>query len=340
MREKVKQVYLVPLVAVLLIAMVAIGCTPSEAPEEPIKLRYTTGMTPSHYFCSEVMPYFEKQVEERTNGRVEVELYPGGELYSYQDGMDACVAGTVEMGLASAGQWSGYNPVYSFSDYFLIMEDIDQFVRARDAIHPIMESLFEEHNIKLLCYSIYGSNSLGSKMPIESLDDLRGMKIRAPVPGMLDSLEAWGATPANVAAAEVYDALSKGAIDAAVTSWASFENRKFYEVVDYFTGPIGESVWVNYMNMDTWNSLPSDIQSTIMDVCLEMEEQSLDLMKSYDAGHIAALEEAGTVHIMTKEEVAEWREPLLPVYDAWIQQCADAGYGDQAEQIMEALKAA
>ena len=138
----------------------------------------------------------------------------------------------------------------------------------------------------------------------------------------------------------MYDALDKGAIDAAVTSWASFYNRKFYEVVDHFVGPIWWTVWVNFMNLDTWNSLPKDIQDTILEVSAEVEAQSLGLMKSTDENHIAELGKLGTVKILTAQEKAAWGEPLKPVYASWLQQCADAGYGDQASQIMAALEAA
>lgn len=339
MKNKVLVVFL----ALALVALPLFGACAKPAPPpapEPIKLRFYTGMTPAHYFSADLMTFFAKEVEKRTEGRVEVELYPGKELYGYLDGIDATVAGAVEMGLTAVGHWGGYNPVFQFTDYFLIIEDNDHWFRARDAVHPILEALYEEQNVKLLHYSAYGGNAIGSKVFIEKLGDMKGLKIRAPVPGALASLEGWGATPAKVAAAEVYDALAKGAIDAAVTSWASFYTRKFYEVVDHFVGPIWWTVWVTFMNLDTWNSLPKDIQATIMEVSAEVEAQSLELAKSFDEMALAELRKVGTVKILTAQEKAVWAEPLKPIYDAWLEQSAAAGYGDQAKQIIAALNKA
>lgn len=334
------KILLISLALILPLVPIFTACAPAPSPAEPVKLRFFTGMTPSHYFSADLMTFFAEEVEKRTQGRVEVELYPGKELYSYLDGIDATVAGAVEMGLTAVGHWGGYNPVFQFTDYFLIIDDNDHWFRARDMVRPILEALYEEQNVKLLNYSAYGGNSIGSKVPIETLEDMKGLKIRAPVPGALASLEGWGATPAKVAAAEVYDALAKGAIDAAVTSWASFYTRKFYEVVDHFVGPIWWTVWVTFMNLDTWNSLPKDIQATIMEVSAEVEAQSLGLAKSFDEMALAELRKVGTVKILTTAEKAVWAEPLKPIYDAWLEQSAAAGYGDQAKQIIAALNKA
>ena len=67
-------------------------------------------------------------------------------------------------------------------------------------------------------------------------------------------------TPTKIAAAEVYDAMGKGAIDAVVSSWGSMYSRKFYEVSNEFFGPIWWTVWVNFINIGTWNNLSPEIQ--------------------------------------------------------------------------------
>ena len=304
------------------------------------KLRYFTGMTPSHYFCSDLMPYFVAEVEKRTNGRVKVELYPGGQLFGYQDGIDAATMGAVEMGLTSAGQWGGHNPVFKFSDYFLLIEDMDHWFRARDLVHPILDELYQKKNVKLLYYSAYGANGICSLSPIESLDAIKGLKVRAPVPGAFDCLEAWGAVSAKVAAAEVYDALGKRAIDAAVSSWGVMYSRKFYEVAKHFVGPLWWTVWINFIDVGTWNRMPDDIKQVILEVSRETEEKSLGLMRSYDEKSLAQLREVGSLKLLTGEEKKEWVKPLQPVYEAWVKECARAGFGDQAAKILEALNQA
>lgn len=305
--------------------------------DDTITLRFFTGMTPSHYFSSELLPFFAEEVEKRTDGRVKVETYPGGQLFGYRDGIDAATMGAVEMGLTAAGHWGGHNPVLKFSDYFLLIEDMDHWFRARDEVHPILNSVFEKKNVKVLFYSAYGGNGICGSKPIDDLDDIKGMKVRAPVPGALTCLKAWGATPAKVAAAEVYDAMGKGAIDACVSSWGSMYSRKYYEVSDHFFGPIWWTVWTNFINLGTWNRLPADVQEILLEVGRETEERSLRIMKEYDQKALAKLQEVGTLKVLTSEEKDVWREPLEPAYEAWVEECEKEGFGEEARGIIKAL---
>ena len=108
-------------------------------------------MTASHYFSSDLLPFFAKEVEKRTKGNVKVGVYPGGQLFGYRNGTDATTMGAVEMGLTAIGHWGGHNPVFSFSDYFLLIDDMDHWFRARDDIHSVLEPLFQK---KMSSFSI------------------------------------------------------------------------------------------------------------------------------------------------------------------------------------------
>jgi TRAP-type C4-dicarboxylate transport system substrate-binding protein len=324
------------LVIFWLFCLITLNCYASDT----ITLRFFTGMTPSHYFSSELLPYFAEEVEKRTDGRVKVEVYPGGQLFGYRDGIDAATMGAVEMGLTAAGHWGGHNPVFKFSDYFLFIEDMDHWFRAREDVHPILNSVFEQKNVKVLFYSAYGGNGICSSKRIDSLSDIEGMKVRAPVPGALACLETWGATPAKIAAAEVYDALGKGAIDACVSSWGSMFSRKYYEVSEYFIGPIWWTVWVNFIHLGTWNSLPADVRDVILEVGKETEERSLGIMKAYDEKSLAKLREVGKLTTLGSEEKTAWGEPLRATYESWVEECEGKGFGKEARGIMKALDSA
>jgi TRAP-type C4-dicarboxylate transport system substrate-binding protein len=335
MKKVTQHTYLVGIL--MLFAFWALGATSSPA-QEPIKLRYFTGMTASHYYCAKMIPSFMKEIEKRTGGKVKFEFYPGGELYGYMDGMDAAAAGTVDVGLTSIGHWGGYNKIFLCTDFFLFLEDNDHWFRARDTIGPILFPVYEKQNVKVLHYAAYSEGVLGSCKPISKIEDMKGMKIRAPVPGALACIKAWGAIPTRIAAAETYDALSKGAIDANVTGWGSIYARKFYEVQDYYVGPIWQTEWVIFMNLKKWNSLPKDIQEVIREVSRETEELSFKLTKESDENNKAKIKKLGKIiRILTPEEKKQWGQPLKLVYDNWIKECAKVGYGTEANQIMEAL---
>jgi TRAP-type C4-dicarboxylate transport system substrate-binding protein len=324
----------------LFVFVFSVLCADGVTAKDSVTLRFFTGMTPSHYFSSQLMPFFAEEVKKRTNGKVKVEVYPGGQLFGYRDGIDAATMGAVEMGLTSAGMWGGYNPVFKFSDYFLLIEDMDHWFRARDEIHPVLDSLYAKNNVKVLFYSAYGGNGICGKKALKSIDDIKGLKVRAPVPGALACLKTWGATPTKVAAAEVYDAMGKGAIDAVVSSWGSMYSRKFYEVSNEFFGPIWWTVWVNFINIGTWNNLSPEIQKIILEVGKETEQQSLALMKAFDEKSLAKLKEVGNLRTLTPEEKKAWGKPLKKTYDEWVKECTGKGFGKEARKIMEALEKA
>ena len=327
--------YFLLLVAVF--ALSALFSVSNSIAGDSIILRYYTGMPPSHHFASKDMTFFAKEVEKRTQGKVKVQLYPGGQLFSFIEGIDAATMGGVEMGLTSIGHWAGYNPVFQFSDFFLLIEDINHWLKARQKIDEILEPLFKEHNVKILFYSAYGGNSYCGKVPVNTVADFKGLKVRAPVPGALASLKGWGAVPVRISGAEVYDAMAKGAIDGCVTSWSYMNAMKYYEVSQYFVGPFWWTVWVDFINLDAWNRIPEDLQKIILEVSGETQEKSLGWMEDYEDKSLETVRQKGSVKILTEAELAEWKKPLKPVYEKWLEQCADKGYGEQAKAIMKAL---
>ncbi len=324
--------------ALTLFAVLTMGIAiPSTWAGDVYKLRYYTGMPPTHHFCVKDMVYFKEQVEKKTEGRVVVELYPAGQLFTFIEGIDAATMGGVEMGLTSVGHWAGYNPVFKFSDYFLLIEDIDHWGRAKESVDVVLQDLFAKQNVRILYYSAYGGNSICGKKAIRDIKDMKGLKIRGPVPGALESLAAWGASPTRIASSEVYDAIAKGAIDGVVTSWGFMNAQRLYEVSDYYVGPFWWTIWVNFINLDTWDGIPKDLQDIILEVAKDTEGKSLGWMQEYEEESLNLLKSKGEVKILTPEELKAWGEPMKPVYEAWVKECADKGYGEQARQIIQAL---
>jgi TRAP-type C4-dicarboxylate transport system substrate-binding protein len=79
-------------------------------------------------------------------------------------------------------------------------------------------------------------------------------------------------------------------------------SRKYYEVAKHAVGPIWWTVWVNFINLDTWNKLSQENQKILMDVSLATEKRSLGVMKAFDEKSLEKLEQVGTVKILTAQE--------------------------------------
>ncbi len=309
---------------------------PPPAPVEPIKLRYTTGMPPSH-FGSEMMAWEAAEIEKRTGGRVKIEVYTAGELLSYHEAIDAVILGAVDMVVGPIGHWSGRNPTVDFLNIFFLVRSFDQWDRARDPIRPITEGLFDKMGVRFIHFVGNGFGGIASNMPLNKVEDFKGLKIRAPTAALLDCVEAMDAVPVRLAGAEVYDALGKKAVDGAVSGWPTFVARKYYEVAEYFVGSVWMSSYGAQMSQDAWNRLPKDIQQIVTEVFMEAEERSLVAMRASDKESIDFLAERTTVKILTPEEIEEWAVVFEPLYDAYLKKGTEAGFETEARQILDAL---
>lgn len=338
MRKQTRNIFVVMLV--LPIAATLLMSAPIVAFGQSIKIRYSSDLPSKHYVSAKMMPSFAEKIQERTGDRVKIELYSGGELYKSRESIEAVTMGAIEMAHCSLGHWAGRNPIFEFTNLFFMLKSDERWEKARDDVFLILDPLFEKYNTKLLHFIAYGGVCIHSRVPIKKNSDFKGLKLRGGTKGHKDSIVALGATPASIAAAEVYDAVSKGAIDGATAGWSSFLARKLYEVSKYGLGPvIGIDPWPAYMNLGVWKRLPSDVKKIIMEVSEEIEKDTLNEKIISDTNSMKELHERGvTLTMIPIEEIEKWETLLEPVYEDWLKRCEAAGYGREAKKIMEAIR--
>jgi len=336
MKKTGKAFYL--LIAICLVVFIVVLSYAEAAPQKKAKLRLSCGLPITHFF-TEAMEFFKKEVEAGTNGLVKVETYPGAELYKHKDVVRLLPSGGVEMGIVSASHLVGLNLVGNIGGYYFLLKNGDQWFKARDTVMPIVDKLYNKHNIKILVPLYYGEAAFGAKKLIKMPADAKGLRLRAPSRAHFDCFKAWGAVGASLAAGEVYDALGKGAIDGACTGWSSHGARAHYEVTKYFSGPTMFSTWYLMMNLDTWNGFPKDTQKIIAQAAEKTEQFTKKRVEAEDNKWITKIKESGaTVHLFTPEELAAWTEATKPIFNKWLAECTKAGYGDEINKVLKALE--
>ena len=159
--------------------------------------------------------------------------------------------------------------------------------------------------------------------PVETLENLRGLKIRSPGPITNNLLEALGTTPVSMPINEVYDSLERGVVDGLVTPYSAITSFGLNEVLGHSTQvPIYVSTLFLVMNKQTWQDLSSDDQEVVNQMA--GEELSLQGARAYEeereAG-IEKLEESGVeIHELSEAEFASWREAGERVISEWIEE--------------------
>lgn len=296
----------------------------AQAGEKPIVLRYA-GNFPIKHFMTRMMQDWAKLVEQRSNNRVKIEIYPAGQLYTDKDLDRALVSGAVDLGQAMANVLAGISPAMHILDFAMVFDDWDHF----DKIYhtgggfKITDDEAREHNMKEVFLMPYG-NTLGPltyKKKVVTHQDLKGLKIRAMGGNMALALQALGATPVFLSSGEVYQALQRGTIDGAVSGLTSMHERAWGEVTKY--------LWELYFcpttcghtvaNLNSWNKLPPDIQKIMLDTGRELEmKYRRDVMDKENAEAREGLIKKGVeIIVPSAKEVATCVELVKPIHEEW-----------------------
>jgi TRAP-type C4-dicarboxylate transport system substrate-binding protein len=317
-----KQKLLVAVVVMLTIGWCLTGY--ATAAERPIVLRYA-GNFPIKHFMTRMMQDWAKLVEERSNHRVKIEIYPAAQLYSDKDLDRALVSGAVDLGQAMANVLAGISPAMHILDFAMVFDDWDHFDRVyhTGGGFKIMDDEAREHNMKEVFIMPYG-NTLGpitAKKKVVTHEDLKGLKIRAMGGNIALALKALGTTPVFLSSGEVYQALQRGTIDGAVSGLTSMHERAWGEVTKY--------LWELYFcpttcghtvaNLNSWNKLPPDIQKIMLNTGreLEMKYRKDVMVKENEEARAALIKKGVEIIVPSPKEVATCVELVKPIIDEW-----------------------
>lgn len=295
-------------VPILMSACAAEEAAPAPAPAKPaevMKWRMQVLLGAGMWACDVGMNYFADTVREASDGRIDITVYGAGILVPSAEILEAVGTGTIEIGLGTGAYWSGTIPVgqiehhvpFAMRNYM----EMDSLWRDKGWLELFREA-YAPHNAYFLGVIITAGNAVISTKPINSLDDMRKLKIRTASPGA-DILKKVGVPIVFVPGGEIYTALATGVIDGATWGAATSERDiKLYEVAKYFlktySGDIASECMI--VNLDEWNALPDDLKA---DLALA-EAAANDLrMRHYYVTEMTALKEMVDQHGVTVTEL-------------------------------------
>jgi tripartite ATP-independent transporter DctP family solute receptor len=313
--------------------VLGIGILPAGAANPEITLRFAGNLPVTHHITRSQEVY-AKLVAEKTKGRVKVEVYPAGQLLSDKDLLRALPAGAVDMGEVTCAQWTGIVPLWMFLDLTLYFKDRAHWHRVMDSeVGEMLRHEFDgKSGVKLLYWMDFGSSANAMKMPIRTLEDFKGKRIRATGEIILEALKALGAAPVYLGGGEVYMALQRGTIDGANTGISSIAERKHYEVTKHLVLPdMTLGMFAALINKKKWDSLPPDIQKAMTEAAEEARKWTRNECEKVDVESLALLKEKGMeIYDPPEKEKARWREACKPLQDLFVKRA-----GDKAKVILE-----
>jgi len=286
---------------------------------EPIVIKFSHVVAPDTP-KGRAADHFKKLAEERTKGRVKVEVYPNSQLYKDREEMEALQLGAVQMLAPSLAKF-GPLGVRSFELFDLpyIFPNKETLYRVMDGdIGAKLFNLLEAKGIKGLAFWDNGFKQMSANKPMKTVEDFKGLKMRIQSSKVLEAqMKALGANPQVMAFSEVYSALQQGVVDGTENPMSNLYTQKMHEVQKHLTlsdhGYLGYAVIVN---KGFWDGLPADVRATLEKAMQDTTVFERKIAQEENDEALAKVKAAGTTQIYTlpyKDRVV-WQQALLPVH--------------------------
>lgn len=269
-----------------------------------ITLRAVTYMPSSKFEDSMVMfKSWADKVKAKSDGKVEVKIIGGPEVFPVGDQVNAASKGLVDVVLTFTSHASQVPEVNTIG-----LSDITPQEERQNGYFDLLDESHHKINLKLIGRASTNSGFfIFSRKPINDLDDFKGMKIRSHA-GYNSIFKAVGASPVGIGISEIYSALERNLVDAAPYNLFVYD-MGINEVTKY---ALSNSFWPSHttiilMNKKKYDSLPEDIQKVLMDAQIENEAEMPEKVAALKAEERGKLEAAGmTFTELPPDDAKQW----------------------------------
>lgn len=268
------------------------------------------------------------EVGKRTNGRIKVNLHPGGTMVPPAQTFDSVVNKIIDVGHAGTNVNPGRFPVLQVMD--LPLHHTSAYAASTLAMELVKSFKPKEFSSVKVLFMLSGPpNYIMTKKPIRTLEQLKGTKLRVLGPAQVDFAKALGAVPVVIGPTDVYDALSKGVAEGVISDVVALYTFKFGDILKNIT-ELGENSLLMtgfiVMNLDRWNSLPPDVKQIIDKLSLEYMEKISKLWdKRKQEAYDRAKSEGYTFIKLSNEEQAKWTKSVAPILDQYVKSVSEKG---------------
>lgn len=287
----------------------------------------------NHPLCQGIAKFGEI-LEEKSQGRIKLELFYSGALGDKATTVQGLQTGTIDGAMLMSGVIADYGcdklGVFTLPYLFDSVDHARAFEKS-DAGKALLDTV-QSSGTSIVCIGAYqesARNYFFTKKRVEKPEDMKNMLIRCQEGSIYyDAVEAIGASAQSVAFSELYSALQSGVVDGAEQPLSGFVNNAFQEVSDYYVLDQHEtSPNLILFSEVTWNQLGAEDQQMIRESLEESVGFFEELSDSKDQEYLKTIEESGTEVIAVN--VADWQAACSSVYDK---------YGAEYSEIIDQIK--
>ncbi|MBT9495222.1 MAG: TRAP transporter substrate-binding protein [Paucibacter sp.] len=263
---------------------------------------------------------FKELVEQRSAGKVKVELFPNSQLYKDKEELEALQLGAVQMLAPSLAKF-GPLGVKDFEVFDLpfMFKNTAAFRAVTEG--PVGADLFkklEPKGIKGLAYWDNGATVMSANKPLRAVSDFKGLKMRIQSSKVLDAqMRTLGAIPQVMAFSELYQALQTGVVDGTEGTPSNYYTQRIFEVQKHISiSNHGHLAYAVIVNKKFWDGLPADVRAMLEGAMKDSSTYANAIAQTENAVALERIKASGksTVYTLSEAQSDEWKRALMPVH--------------------------
>jgi C4-dicarboxylate-binding protein DctP len=312
-------------IAKRLLATAAVGCglglgaMQSAIAQTPIIIKFSHVVAPDTP-KGKGADRFKQLLEERSKGRVKVEIYPNSQLYKDKEELEALQLGSVQMLAPSLAKFGplGVKEFEVFDLPFIFKDEASFRAVTSGKTGADLFAKLEPKGIKGLAYWDNGFHIMSANKPLHTVADFKGLKMRIQSSKVLDAqMRALGALPQVMAFSELYQALQSGVVDGTEGVPSNFFTQKIYEVQKHMTiSNHGHLAYALIINKKFYDGLPADIRAALESAVKDSTIYANEIATSENASALEKISASkkSTIYTPTPAELNDWKKALMPVH--------------------------
>ncbi|HXV82477.1 MAG TPA: TRAP transporter substrate-binding protein [Candidatus Binatia bacterium] len=285
----------------------------------------------------------KKELEEKSKGRIKVTIHPGGALAAAPAHYENVVAGAFDIGWTLQGYTPGRFPLTGVVELPFLWSSAQDATGVFWQMFQELPALQNEYrDVKVLAIWTHDLGQLyTTSKPVRTLEDLRGLKIRAAGPVQVSMLRALGAVPVTMPAGEIYDALERGVVDGLVIGLSAIKGFRLDQVVKHATlANSYVAAMIVAMNQQSYKKLSTEDRALLDS--LTGKRMAMLGAKNYDNeadDGLQALKKAkASIYQLSPSEMEKWKQATASVSKEWIKEMDSKGLpGKQVYDKMQGL---
>lgn len=291
-----KRIIIVMATVLLILGTVFAGCAgpAKETPTtpttpttsvKPIQWRYAT-FVPGTAEATVFGTAWARELEKESGGRLRINIYYAESLVKMAHEYDAVAGGTSDIGTPSMTMFRERFPMNQFINSLWILQ------RPLQTAHTFVD-LFNKYKelrdelggpVKLMWFNPITGEQIQSTKPVQTMEDLKGLKIGSTSAEVIKAYQLFGAAPVNISVTERYQAMQTGILDASTENWAAVRIWRLHEVAKYRVDGLNMKPrgYPTVVNIESYNSLPEDIKR-IFDELTDPSERTIETASNHEA---------------------------------------------------------